>query len=174
MKHSKQKVFLALWPDDVLRKQIDALAKSYNAGGKSVLASNLHITLVFVGYADETKLQCIKNFAEMVKANPFDLKINKIGHFKDKVSWLGCEQIPDELIRLQQTLEIGLQKHCDYQPEKRSYMPHITLQRKITKPVSTELAKPIIWSANSFSLIRSQQGESTSVYFELASWDFKA
>lgn len=174
MKEARQKVFLGLWPDDVLRKQIDALATSCDAGGKPVPASNLHITLVFVGFVDETKLQCIKNFAETVKVGSFELKIDKTGNFNNRISWLGCKQIPVELTLLQQALETGLQKHCDYQSEKRPYTPHITLQRRISKPVSLELEKPIIWPVNHFSLIQSQQEETTSVYFELASWDFKA
>lgn len=170
----KQKVFLALWPDSVLRKQIDVLAKSVDAGGKSVPVCNLHITLVFVGYVNKTALQSIKHVAEMVKADQFKLTIDKLGNYRNKIFWLGCKQTPDELTQLQQRLETGLQKHCDYQPEKRPYTPHITLQQKISKSVSSELVKPVIWPANSFSLIQSQQGETTSVYSELASWDLKS
>lgn len=162
-----------MWPENVLRKQIDALAMSFDAGGKPVLAHNLHITLVFAGYVDETKLQCIKNFAKTVKADPFELKLDTLGHFRNNIFWLGCKQIPDELSRLQQTLETGLRNHCDYQPEKRAYTPHITLQRKISKPVSVELDEPLIWPVNSFSLIQSQQGKTTSVYSKLAFWGFK-
>ena len=171
MKESKQKVFLALWPDNLLRKKIDDIAKSLDADGKPVPIKNLHITLVFLGYVNEATLLCIKNFVKTVKVNPFELKIDKTGNFKQKIFWLGCKQIPDELIQLQQVLEVGLQKHCGYRPESRLYIPHITLIRKLTKPISIELTRPIIWPVNSVSLVQSEQGESSPIYFELSSWD---
>jgi len=171
LKEFKQKVFLGLWPDNVLRKQIDDITKSLDAEGKPVPAQNLHMTLVFVGYVNKTKLQCIKNFVKTVKVDPFELKIDKTGYFEKKLFWLGCKKIPDELIQLQQVLETDLQKHCNYLPKKGFYTPHITLQRKVVNPVYLELEKPIIWSVNSFSLIQSQQRESSPIYSELASWD---
>ena len=80
-----------------------------------------------------------------------------------RVAWLGCRKIPNALTELHQKLGQALGK-CGYQPESRSYNPHLTVARKIMElpaPVSFE---PIRWEVNQFTLINSRSTSQGVIY----------
>ena len=116
---------------------------------------NLHITLVFIGHASLEQQQCLEEAASQISAAPFTLALDKIDHFGQRVLWMGCENIPVELLVLNKSLTESVATLCSHQPEKRRYRPHVTLQRKIRKPLSAELEHPIQWRVKRFSLIES-------------------
>ena len=44
-------------------------------------------------------------------------------------------------------------RHCDYQPEKRRYNPHVTVARKIKSLPELEDFEAISWKVEKFALI---------------------
>lgn len=149
------------------------MTKRFDAGGKFVPVQNLHITLVFIGDVDESELQCLKQCASGLSLAPFNLQIDLLGSFGKKALWLGCQHIPAELFQLHTTLKKGLQNDCGRQLDSRSFIPHITLQRRLADPLPrpTKLERPLNWSVKHFSLIQSKTGGQASTYSELACWD---
>lgn len=153
-----RRVFFALWPDDGVRKQ---LVNTFNASPQSKLnghlirPENLHITLHFIGNVSEEKLTCLDEAARTVSVEPFELQIDRYGHFyKAKIFWMGCHQIPPVLYQLHQQLGESL-SDCDYQIEKRPYAPHVSMMRKLTKPGELTNFTSIDWQVNDFVLVES-------------------
>ena len=163
-----RRVFFALWPDEQTRQAIARLAGKFDGGGRPMPAGNLHVTLVFVGNVDEQRLACLKKVAGDIEVSPFTLRLDRIGSFRRKALWLGCADIPEPLRQLQQDLSLALARDCRYQPEKRPYVPHITLQRNIRREVNLELDEALCWKVDSFSLLLSQSSPSGVRYSELA------
>jgi RNA 2',3'-cyclic 3'-phosphodiesterase len=155
---SYERLFFALWPDVSLRQQMVQRLTSIQGvqnQGRLVNPNNLHMTLHFLGNIDVDRIDCFIEQAKSVTLNPFELCLNKAGYFKKpRVLWLGSEDIPVQLIQLQQDLEKAL-NHCGYISERRKYHPHVTVARKIVKPVAEQSIESIKWSVDEFVLVKS-------------------
>ena len=93
--------------------------------------NQLHLTLRFIGDADDSLFAAIKESLAGVSESAFSLTLQGVGCFPPKktprVLWVGINR-NDTLIRLASEVEqrlvgIGLQ------PERRSFSPHITIAR---------------------------------------------
>ena len=93
---------------------------------------NLHLTLKFIGYTNES---CIPKIIDTLKEitinyNPFQLVINNTGCFPKKerprTLFLGVEGQTNRLIDLVQKIENELEK-LDIPKNRNDFTPHITL-----------------------------------------------
>jgi 2'-5' RNA ligase len=153
-----QRLFFALWPEQNVRQQ---LLRNYHAiadlrgQGKPVSDCNLHITLHFLGNIPTDRIECFLRQAELVKGRPFDLKIDSCGWFKKpKVFWFGTDRVPSELSRVHQQLG-ELISDCDYLTDQRTYRPHVTMARKISRRPAFADISPVLWPVDRFVLVKS-------------------
>jgi len=91
----------------------------------------LHLTLRFIGDADDGLFAAIKESLAGVSENAFSLTLQGVGCFPPKkaprVLWVGINR-NDTLIRLADKVEQSL-TGVGLQPEQRSFSPHITIAR---------------------------------------------
>jgi 2'-5' RNA ligase len=167
------RIFFALWPDALLREQLDNARKSIpvERPARRVPDTNFHLTLHFIGNVYREQLVCMQQQAGLVVAERFELDIDCQGHFsKPRVAWLGCSDVPGALQDLHRQLGQRL-RDCEYQPELRRYHPHITVARKIkSMPESSNFA-PMRWRVEKFVLIESRATESGVEYRVIDSYD---
>jgi 2'-5' RNA ligase len=166
------RIFFALWPDTLLREQLNNASKSIpvERPARRVPDTNLHLTLHFIGNVYRDQLVCMQQQARLVDAKGFELDIDFRGHFrKPRVAWLGCNAIPDALRDLQQQLGQRL-RHCDFQAELRRYHPHVTVARKIKSIPEHGDFEPIRWRVEKFSLIESRSDRSGVEYRVIESY----
>lgn len=168
---ARQRLFFALWPDDTVRLALqqtatDLLGKRI----KRVPAANMHITLAFAGAVTASVRDCLEVAAGDVCCPAFDLCIDHVGHWRGpRIFWVGPTHTPPALWLLAGQLRTVL-GGCGLQTESRSYQPHITLARKISKaPVKTQTA-PVHWSVRRYCLVESVTGPCAASYQVLATW----
>jgi 2'-5' RNA ligase len=151
------RLFLALWPDATVVRQIEAVRQQLFDGrppGRPVSSDNLHITLQFLGHTEEDNLDCIRQAAAAIRFPAFDLRLDHLGHWaRPRVVWLGCHQFPEVLTTLVRDLNTGMSA-CGFAPEERPFHPHLTLQRKVRRLIPREI-DPIDWHVDSFVLVES-------------------
>jgi 2'-5' RNA ligase len=96
-----------------------------------VQLEQLHLTLRFIGDADEEQFQAIKKSLGHVKGTSFKLGLTGIGHFppgkRARVLWVGVNA-DETLLALQRDVEHALNA-AGVPPEERGFSPHITLAR---------------------------------------------
>ena len=141
------RLFFALWPDDVVRDQLHRASSTIavERPARRVPHGNLHLTLHFIGNVFFEQMDCLRQQARLVQAEPFEIRIDGQGIFsKPCVGWLGCRDIPAGLGDLHEKLGQRLRR-CDYQPEARQYKPHVTVARKISAIARNESFAPIPW-----------------------------
>jgi 2'-5' RNA ligase len=119
----------------VIRQQA-RLAAEIRARGAAVRLTppeQLHLTLVFIGQADEARLRSI---VELMTGNirqaPFELAFGPAGVFpprgRARILWLGVERGERELIDLQTEVVERLAR-AGVPREARPYHPHLTIGR---------------------------------------------
>jgi len=173
----KRKLFFALWPDESTRRTLRRATRDITAGGMRMPAANLHITLAFVGFVDAATQRCMEEAASKLQIAPFDIVLDRVGSFGQKILWIGSSQPPEALFTLQQALETALVDNCGYRAEDRPYRPHVTIERKLKAPLEAPLQSPVIWRADRLALVESvasPEPRTPPHYQPLRDWRFTA
>lgn len=173
-----RRVFLALWPDVATRKQIYRIQQQL-AGHRALQSAvavkqeNLHLTLHFIGAVTDDVLKKLSALLNRVESPSFEMTIDHVGCFpKPKVTWLGIEGSPLELVELvRQTGECVSQ--CVETYQQTSFSPHITLFRKVRCTEKLGDTEPVRWKAENFALVESNTRAEGVEYSVLQQWPLK-
>ena len=127
--------------------------------GRLTHPEDLHITLVFLGALDLEGRACAEGVADLVRAPPFALSLDRLGCFpRVRVLWCGASESPQPLLNLLYALESGL-LGCGFRPARRSFKPHVTLARKAHPLSARGLEQPVDWPVSDFALVAGRPGE---------------
>lgn len=126
----KRKIFIEIdVPESVKKRLVSRTEKWQDLPVKWSKKENLHITLLFLGYVDESVLPeiCQKVSEAVSKIESFDIEFEKIeigpSAEKPQMVWFSGEA-SQELKRLHETVERELDM---FTIEKKAFRPHITL-----------------------------------------------
>src|SRR5262245_5385218 len=119
----------------VTRRIADEVAKRKNALKESlrvawVPAANLHVTLKFLGSAQEESIEAISQQLSRVAAKhaPFELRARGLGAFpsleKPRVLWVGAEG-GDAIMKLQKDVDAAMVE-LGFPKEEQAFHPHFT------------------------------------------------
>ncbi|HEX4779917.1 MAG TPA: RNA 2',3'-cyclic phosphodiesterase [Usitatibacter sp.] len=157
------RLFFALWPDDALREALGrvGLVLAARAQGKPVPAAKLHMTLAFLGEVAAERFAPAADAAARVKGEAFELLLDEVGAFRSaRVAWVGSTAGHPALTALQTALA-GELRHEGFELESRPFAAHVTLARRIARPLGRESAEPIAWRVRDFVLVASDTGKGT-------------
>jgi 2'-5' RNA ligase len=171
-KEKTRRLFFALWPDEAIQKKLHTTVTSLHKkhGARQVPRQNIHMTLQFLGDVPESVMPCLAEAASEVHGQPFSLNINKLIHReRQRMIWAVPSETPEVLRNLATSLGKQLEQ-CGVQTEKRPYLAHITLVRKLSRlPRPVELS-PLQWDVEEFCLVESAPQSTGAVYTVLEKW----
>ncbi|KJS38557.1 MAG: hypothetical protein VR70_09650 [Rhodospirillaceae bacterium BRH_c57] len=152
------RLFVGLALPEALRA---ALAEHQNGvpGARWVEPANLHVTLRFIGEVDENIAADIDGALAEITGPPPTVALNGLGRFGDKrgarILYVGVDPDP-ALVRLRDKVESACVR-AGITPEKRRFMPHVTLAR-FSQPAGGRLdaivAANTTWRPGSFTADR--------------------
>ena len=166
-----KRLFFALWPDDRIRARLAQQAGLiYVNTGRRVPPENLHITLVFLGNVEQQDIPGLAKAVDELSIPGFPLQIDHGGWWKRaKVAWLAPACTPEPLLEL--VRQLNHQARLAGLPiDGRDYSPHLTIARKLTRPVKPCTFEPIHWDVRQFCLVESVTHEKGAKYQVLQSW----
>ena len=171
------RLFVGIGFPPALKLQL-SLLRSGVPGAKWVDPGNFHLTLRFIGEADEVVAADIDDALVRLRARRFTLQLAGTGVFGDRPRslWVGVERSP-ELVALRDKIEQALIR-AGLPPEQRKFAPHVTLAR-LHNPALDQLRGFLAANAQfradplpveGFSLIASFQTKAGSVYEDQAEY----
>ena len=165
------RIFFALWPDKETRSSLSTITQLFkDEKFRLVKKSNLHITLEFLGEVSESNQQQLIDQANLIKAEPFEIELTRIGWWrKPGVLWIGTHHIPEQLIHLVGSIKKIVERQ-DLETEKRSYEPHVTIARKVKQIQLPKQSFNIRWPVNSIVLVESKSTDMGLVYQIVQKW----
>ncbi len=171
-----ERLFLALWPDPAVRRQLAHIAAAA-AGRRHTAPARLHLTLVFLGRTPDERRCCYEQALNNVTVAPLELVLDRLGHWpRAGLLWLGPSNPVPPLTALVEELTRRL-KTCGFQPEDRPFRPHVTLARRFRGPPPplARISQPVRWCSDRIVLVASRTSPAGSVYQVLRYWpgDFK-
>lgn len=166
-----ERLFFALWPDDVTRERCAALARGNAGPGDPVAAGNIHLTLVFLGATTPERRACACGAADQLRGREFVLTLDHLGYFpRPRVVWAGAGEVPAALSELVEGLVTGV-RECGCEIDTRAFVPHVTLVRKARRAFVTTDIATISWRCQSFVLVKSDHSEGYPRYEVLRTWN---
>ena len=170
----KKRLFLALWPDDDVRKQLTTVLKSAGHSilndGTPVKSENLHMTLLFLGDVSASESVNLLASLDSVSFQPFNMRVDQWGHFhKPGILWLGLSENPDELKGLYKQIKKIVLKHLNG-VSTNDFKPHISLLRNAKSLPQVNDFEAIDWYVNSFALVESKLHSDGVEYAVLKEW----
>ena len=165
----RKRLFFALWPEEKLRTRIvrATRAEVRGTGGKATPPENLHMTLHFLGPTPDELIAPLIERVAAFPLDPFELTLDQYGYWqRARTLWLGLRETPPVLAELARDLsrishELGLPR------QRRAFIPHITLARKVNRLTPKDPPPPMQWSVNEFALVESVLGGRHSRYTAL-------
>ncbi len=158
MPDETRRLFLALWPDDGLRRQLAQRREALGAvSGRAVPSHNLHLTLVFLGDQPTAELPRVVSAADRVATASFDLLLDRSGWFaRARVAWLGGAPVEGGLALVGALAQALSQRAVSF--DRRDWRPHVTLWRRVVRQPCLREPVPLTWPVREFSLIESNYG----------------
>ena len=166
-----RRLFFALWPDVALQENIHIRARQlFGAAIKCVSAHNLHITLAFLGASSPEQRVCYEQAAAGIQIRAFALTLENIGYWRaQRIVWLGPAQQSEPLLDLVRSLNSTL-TGCGFTPDTRPFQAHMTLARKVDRPLPVARIDPVNWPVRSFVLAESVSEPTGMRYQVLNRW----
>ncbi len=166
------RLFFALLPDRATKSALEYHANQFSpVTGRKVCPDNFHITLLFLGNIDRHYIEPLSLACDNLELPAFSLEIDTPGWWKKAgILWLAPSATPAPLKHLHAALA-SIAARCHLVIEKRDYVAHITLLRKVVSAPEYPVIKPFTWRADAFSLMESVTLPDGPRYTELASWN---
>lgn len=132
--HAPVRCFVALDLPAPVRNHLAALASQFGKKGavKWVPADQLHVTLVFAGDITQEDFEGLREEVRTIDVPALSLCLQGLGHFpprgEPRVVWASLGGDVEALTNLQGDLAHRALRH-GVPPEKRGFVPHVTLGR---------------------------------------------
>lgn len=169
------RLFFALWPDAVVRRELAQWAERCrrNGRGRLIPTENLHATLAFVGEVAASEQAALLALPDTLHKAAFDLVLDGIGYWRhNRIVHAGASATPDRLLGLARDLANAL-RGAGFRIEDRAYVPHVTLLRDARDPGEIAVA-PLVWRVAEMVLVESRRENGRQVYRPLERWTLAA
>ncbi len=167
------RLFLALWPTDEFRAQIEAstVAISRASGGRLIPPRNYHVTLLFLGDVPAARVAAVQEACARLAGSPaFELNFDSVEAWGRKLLCLVSSMPPpaaatDLAARLRSSLGGDVQRQDEHE-----FRPHITLARDLPRGQQTRNVEILRQKVTDFVLAESVRDASGSQYSVLTRW----
>lgn len=151
------RLFIALWPTPATRTAVAAAQQALHwpAGARRVAASDLHLTLAFIGAVPQEQLGYVGQVAGIPSAR-IRLTLDRLEVWKGGTLVLRPTRVPAAIVGLQARLTASLQA-CGVPFDARPFAPHVTLGRKAQGIVEVA-GPPVPWRSTGHVLALSAGG----------------
>ncbi|MFA6078363.1 MAG: RNA 2',3'-cyclic phosphodiesterase [Candidatus Omnitrophota bacterium] len=131
------RLFIAIELSDEIKEGLSMVQSHLKYSGadvKWVETDNIHLTLKFLGEADEDKVKRITSALDAIGSatHPFDISVKEIGAFPriehPRVVWAGLDKGAEESKLLAGTIDEKMSE-IGFQKEERAFSPHMTIGR---------------------------------------------
>lgn len=175
------RLFVAIFPPMEVREALREAASGLPVKGKVrwIPASNIHLTLKFLGEVEEDGVEGIRSVLGEIsrRHEPFEIELSGFGAFpserRARVLWSGVSGGADRLRDIAGDLEAAFEA-LGFEGERRLYAPHITLGRARGRPATLESTRDassiLTFPAQRLELMRSVLSQGGAVYSTVAGY----
>ena len=133
-------------------------------------ADSLHMTLLFLGEVERTRLLQLMQTADKVSVPPFGFVLERLSFWQhNRIAYATTVVEAPTLHQLAAALQQELLA-AGFLFENYKFTPHVTLLRNVRHVVESQTIAPITWLADSFVLVESVMTDQGVHYHVLQKW----
>ena len=171
------RLFFALWPNELQRAALtQAAAKAVrNCGGRPVAATNLHVTLAFMGSVPQPRVTELETLAHKVAAEcaqdaPLTLRFEGLAHWaRPQILCALAAEVSAGAHALAAALKDATAA-AGFTPDLKPFRAHVTVARKVLHAPDRPALRALAWSFDAFALVASRTESSGPVYSVIESY----
>ncbi|WP_298831462.1 RNA 2',3'-cyclic phosphodiesterase [uncultured Piscinibacter sp.] len=152
------RLFIALWPDDEVRRQLAAAQAAWGWRSRAVRVppERLHLTLHFLGEVSEPVAEALR---ERLPPSGLacELCLDRPSLWPHGIAVLEAGTVPPALAELHGELALRLQA-LGLRTEGRAFRPHVTLARHAQGSRPPSGFESIRWAVSGYALVHSRSG----------------
>ena len=168
-----KRLFLGIALDKQQTQQITELQHNFDSTVRLVPATNLHLTLRFLGLIDADTEQQLEELISLMDKPKFSLILDKLAHWtKPKILCLTGQSKDPALSTLARNCS-ALASQLNLYEDKNPFTPHITLARKAKDMPTSAAIKPLVLTPTTLHLFHSQSTIKGVKYQILRSWSLE-
>lgn len=174
------RAFICIEVPETIRERIASLQQELRRSDAQVSwvkASNIHLTIKFLGDVPASKIETVR-FAVERAASPirgFEIEVGRAGCFpaprSPRVLWVGLTSLPESLKRLHAAIEDELSRE-GFPREPKRFSPHLTIGRvrdprgadRVAEDLIARGFAPEAFPAREVILMRSDLNPKGSIY----------
>lgn len=167
------RLFFALWPDAPMQAALsDAVFESVReSGGRPVPAGNYHLTLAFLGSVLRERLPLLSEIAtrcatHLKVAQPgIVITLDRVEHWRrPHILCATAHGVPLGVTPLVRSLKRALTAEGFALDAKNPFRSHVTVARKVNKPLEPRQVAPVTWTFGEIALVQSLTSSDGSLY----------
>ncbi|WP_434631638.1 RNA 2',3'-cyclic phosphodiesterase [Chromobacterium sp. CV08] len=165
------RAFLACLPPPACLAALRTLQRDLRRqnGGRPLPARQLHLTLAFLGELTPLQLQDAADCAERAAAGlPPAIELDGCGSWRD-VGWCGSRHPPQPLCQWVAQLKAAL-RAAGIDVEARPYRPHVTLLRRLDRPLPPQALPTLTMPLEEVVLLASELRPDGARHHRLDGW----
>ena len=166
-----RRLFFALWPDEAQRRTLEhAVAKAVrHCGGRPVPASNLHVTLAFLGSVAVARIAELQKIGRELAAvlaphAPVSLNFARLAYWKEAQILCALATPEPAAARVVAATLQEAAASLGLSPDRKPFQAHVTLARKVVQPGVVPRLRPVVWRFDAYALLDSRTEPSGPVY----------
>lgn len=136
------RLFVAIPLSDEVVEKVSAFVshlRGRNDGLRWTSSESWHVTLQFLGNVAPETLHCLTSALSQIHADPFEIQIDRVGIF-DRSGVFFAGLAPNRTLAGLHQQVVAATHPCGFEPDSRSYHPHITLARSKGKDAARTLS----------------------------------
>lgn len=125
------RLFVAIALADTVTAELTRLSnrlRRHDDGLRWSAAESWHITLQFLGSANDSQFECLKTWLAEVRSAAVPVRLGDVSVFERAGAFVVDVVLTEELLKLQRRI-VAAATQCGFVPDERPYRPHITLAR---------------------------------------------
>lgn len=165
-------MFFALTPPEEVRARLVRAADALPLGtaARRVAPERYHLTVAFAGSVDAALWSAVQCVGARQRAKRFEFTLAAYEYWpKPEVVVAAARQIPTALEGLWRALHEELAA-LGLALDPKRLRPHVTLARQVAEEPRLPAMAALAWRADSFSLMRSETGDTGPIYTVLDTW----
>lgn len=162
MSEATRRLFVALWPSDELRHQIEHETRhaARHSGGRVIPTRNLHITLAFLGSVTEAQVAEAVACVRETNVPTFEVILGEL-KFWARQALLCLEPAETDQVGAAALTELVGRLHTalrakGFAIERRPFRAHLTLARDVRREREFKPIKQLHWQVHRMELVESK------------------
>jgi 2'-5' RNA ligase len=160
------RLFFGVWPPEATALALHgwAVATQATVAGRAITATNVHLTLAFLGSVSSERLDHAIAAGRRVLANRTALLLTEARYWpRSHIVWVGPKATPTPLAKLAAELHRELAA-AGFALDEREFVAHVTLLRDVPRLRGLPDLPEVEWPITEFALARSETAAAGSVY----------